>query len=81
MDGEPDRRRERSLTLENDPDVEVAAVVALAGMDPIAYLREEDPLVQVAIANIARRTLELRRQEAEDLAQVIANRIWAGLSG
>ncbi len=52
-------------------EVEAAALVALAGLDPIAFLNETDPLRVRVIEAVARRVLDVRREErAEERAEL-----------
>lgn len=56
-------------------------MVALAGIDPIRFLDEEDPLrVSVTVA-VASRTIELRHVLARNQAVLTANAIGKMLGG
>lgn len=64
-----------------DPDIEAAAMIAAAGIDPTRYMSTADEVEQLAIVAVASRAIELRRFENEQLAVLIANKVGEMLGG
>jgi hypothetical protein len=49
--------------------IEEAAKIALAGMDPIKFLRTDDDVERIALQAIAQRIFEIRAEEARQAKQ------------
>jgi hypothetical protein len=64
-----------------EEEIEAAAMVAFAGIDPARFMATTDLLEQQVIQAVADRTLELHRVRDENLATMIANNIVAALYG
>jgi hypothetical protein len=59
----------------------MAAVVAWAGMDPIAFLLEDDPFKVALMARAASRAFELQQALNEELALKIINTLSKAMKG
>jgi hypothetical protein len=55
-------------------EIEAAAMASIAGIPPLAILNERDPFMRGVFQRITERSIEIRRQLDEELAQrIIAN--------
>lgn len=64
-----------------EEEIEAAAMVAFAGIDPGRFLATKDPLEQEVIQAVADRCLELHRLRDENLATMIANNVAKAMYG
>lgn len=64
-----------------EPEIEAAAMVAFAGIDPARFLATSDPLEQEVIQAVADRCIELHRLRDENLALLIANNLAKAFGG
>lgn len=62
-------------------EVEEAALVGLAGLDPLAFLEMPEGVERLTVQGLAQRILELREMERQDLAVRIANAVGAVFGG
>lgn len=62
-------------------EIDAAAMIGLAGMDPVRFLEERDPVAAWTMGQVARRRLELGAELREDLAVRIANNVGVMLGG
>lgn len=56
-------------------EIEAAAYIAHAGLDLARFLALDDPLEQAVWQQVAKRVLERRGEERQELAQMIRNEI------
>lgn len=66
---------------ERAPEIEAAAVIALAGLDVHRFLACDDPLEVAVMQGVATRVLELQAEQRQHLAQCIRDEIGTMLSG
>ena len=59
----------------------MAALVGMAGMDPMVFLTSRDPLEVLVMQQIARRHQDLCEQRDERLAVLIANAVGKAFNG